>query len=206
MLELIEYTNLPTGVAVILVGIVLFMNAVGEFLALKGKVVPEFVQMRKYFKRKKEERETIKRIPATLERVQTLLNNVDKHYSTDNIMMRDKWIENVNHKLEANDTLIKELVVKMDKNNADTTSLLIDSKRNFIINFAASVADGKKPVTREQFNRFFKEYYEYEEVIKENDMTNGEVDIAFRIGTEAYEEHMRNHTFLEDLRGYDVKL
>lgn len=97
-------------------------------------------------------------------------------------------------------------MVKLDKNNADTLALLIDSKRNFIIDFAFKVADGKRPVTHEQFNRFFKEYYEYEEIIKENGLTNGEVDIAFRIGTEAYEEHMRNHTFLEDLRGYDVKI
>ena len=206
MLEFIEYMNLPTRVGVALVGVILFVNAVGEFLSLKGKVVPEFIQMRKFFKRKREERETLKKIPETLTNVQVLLDNVNQHYSTDNIMMRDKWIENVNNKLEANDQLIKELVVKLDKNNADTLALRIDSKRNFIIDFAAMVADGKKPVTREQFNRFFKEYYEYEEIIRENGMTNGEVDIAFRIGTEAYEDHMRNHTFLEDVRGYDIKI
>lgn len=206
MQEFVEYINLPTGVTIALIGIVLFLNAVGELLALKGKVVPEFIQMRKYIKRKRDERETLRKIPQTLENVQLLLDNVNQHYNSDNIMMRDKWIENVNHKLENNDKLVKELVMKLDKNNADTLSLRIDSKRNFIINFASTVADGKKPVTREQFNRFFKEYYEYEEIIKENGMTNGEVDIAFRIGTEAYEDHMRNHTFLEDLRGYDVKI
>lgn len=33
-------------------------------------------------------------------------------------------------------------------------------------------------------------------------MTNGEVDIAIRIIKEAYENHMRNHTFIENIRGY----
>ena len=33
-------------------------------------------------------------------------------------------------------------------------------------------------------------------------MTNGEVDIAYRIISESYETHMRNHTFIEDIRGY----
>lgn len=87
MQEFLEYINLPTGVAIALVGIVLFLNAVGELLALKGKIVPEFIQMRKYFQRKKHERETLEKIPQTLENVQSLLDNVNQHYSEDNIMM-----------------------------------------------------------------------------------------------------------------------
>ena len=43
-------------------------------------------------------------------------------------------------------------------------------------------------------------------IIEKNEKTNGEVDIAFRIIQESYECHMRNHTFVEDIRGYDIKL
>ena len=91
------------------------------------------------------------------------------------------------------------------KNNKDIVSLLIDSKRNNIINFASNVIDENSPVTREQFKRIFKLYEEYEKIIKENGFTNGEVDIAFRIITESYEKHMKNHTFIEDIRGYDIQ-
>lgn len=35
-------------------------------------------------------------------------------------------------------------------------------------------------------------------------MTNGEVDIAIRIIKESYEKHMRHHSFVEDIRGYDI--
>ena len=35
-------------------------------------------------------------------------------------------------------------------------------------------------------------------------MTNGEVDIAIRIINESYEEHMRHHSFVEDVRGYNI--
>ena len=59
-------------------------------------------------------------------------------------------------------------------------------------------------VTREQFKRAFKIYAEYEDIIKDNGFTNGEVDIAIRIIREAYENHLRNHTFVEDVRGYTV--
>ena len=92
----------------------------------------------------------------------------------------------------------------MDRNNEDTLALLIDNKRNTIINFASKVIDENTPVTREQFNRIFKIHKEYEEIIESNKLTNGEVDIAFRIITEAYEAHMRNHSFIEDIRGYNI--
>ena len=32
-------------------------------------------------------------------------------------------------------------------------------------------------------------------------MTNGEIDINYQIIKESYEEHLRNHTFIEDVRG-----
>jgi hypothetical protein len=57
-------------------------------------------------------------------------------------------------------------------------------------------------VTREQFNRIFKQHEEYEDIIKANGIKNGEVDIAYRIISESYETHMRNHSFIEDIRGY----
>ena len=206
MLEFIEYINLPTGVAFSLVGIILLMNAIGEFLALKGKIVPEYIQMRKYFKRKREERETLKKIPETLDNVQALLDNVNQHYSADNITMRNSWMEWVNKQANIYDVSIAELEKKMDKNNEITLSLLIDNKRNFIIDFASKAADLSRPITREQYRRFFKVHKEYEELIAANGITNGEVDVAYRIGEESYEERTKKHAFLEDMRGYDIKI
>lgn len=215
MLNYIEYLNMPTKVAFVVVGLFFVIQAIGELLEFKGKVVPECIKIRKYFKRKKKEREVLSQLPSmfeqfsqipdTLQEVRTLLNNVDQHYSADNISQRDAWIHNVNHKLDSYDTLVQELATKLDKNNEDTLSLLIDNKRTLIINFAQYVIDENAPVTREQFHRIFRIYEEYEEIIEANNMTNGEVDISYRIITEAYENHMRNHTFVEDIRGYDVQ-
>ena len=142
-------------------------------------------------------------IPQTLASVETLLNDVNAHYSADNIAMRDKWMDWVNNQAHVYDVSIADLEKKMDTNNEITLSLLIESKRNTIINFAAKVIDESYPVTREQFNRIFKIYQEYEDIIKEHHMTNGEVDIAIRIIREAYTKHMENHTFIEDIRGYN---
>lgn len=214
MLNYIEYLNMPTKVAFVITTIFFVMQVIGEVLEFRGKVVPEWIKIRKYFKRKKKEREVLSQLPSmfeqisqvpdTLRDVRELLNNVEQHYSADNISQRDAWIQNVNHKLDSYDTLVQELAAKLDKNNEDTLSLLIDSKRTIIINFAQYVIDENAPVTREQFHRIFRIYEEYEAIIEANNMTNGEVDISYRIITESYEKHMRNHTFVEDLRGYDV--
>lgn len=221
MIQYIEYLGLPVWIAIGLVGLFLASQVLGELLELKGKVVPEVLKVRKYFARRRKEKEnmrkmaelypTLQKVPEALDSVQKLLSNVDAHYSHDNITMRDTWMSNVDRRLEEAETAreenrqcIRSLAEKLDKNNADTLSLLIDSKRNTIINFADLVIDENKPVTREQFHRIFKLYEEYEDIIQKNNMTNGEVDIAIRIARESYEKHIRNHSFVEDVRGYNV--
>lgn len=204
MLNYIEYLNMPTKIGIILVGILLFSQVIGELLELKGKIVPEYMKIRKYFARKKKEK---KEIADTLKEVKQLLSDVNKHYSDDNIAKRNSWMQWVDNKSVEYDNYgvgIAELKKKMDKNNEIILSLLIDSKRNTIINFASCVIDENSSVTREQFKRIFKIYEEYEEIIEENELTNGEVDIAIRIIRESYEQHMRSHTFVEDIRGYNV--
>lgn len=205
MINYIEYLNMPTKIGILIVGVLLILQVIGELLEFKGKIVPEWMKFRKYFSRKKQEREAVKDMIATLSDVKKSFADFNSHYSSDNIKMRDEWIKGVNSRLDQNDIWIKELDRKMDKNNEDTLSLLIDSKRNTIINFASYVIEERSPVTREQFNRIFKLYDEYESIIEANNMTNGEVDVAHRIITESYENHMRNHSFVEDVRGYEYK-
>ena len=204
MLDYLEYLNVPTKVALAM-GVVFFcVQLIGGFLDMKGKVVPEYLNIKAYFSRKKREREVLHQMPSALENVKQTLDNFNQHYSSDNIGKRDEWIEKVNRCLEENDRCIKELNRKLDRNNEDTLTLLIESKRSTIISFASKVIDRDSKVTKEQFNRIFRLYKEYEDIITQNKLTNGEVDIAYRIITESYEEHMRDHTFVEDVLGYNA--
>ena len=236
MLGYIEYLSTPTGIATVLVIVLLITQLIGELLEFKGIIVPEILKIRKYFIRKKKERETLSKItdmidvineiPETLSQCIKLFNNINTHYNDDNITKRDEWMSWVNKKSEEYDSCvtcvneletmvnekaieydgyknsIEELKAMLDKNNAITLSLLIDNKRNTIIDFASKVIDEKYPVTKEQFNRVLKIHREYEEIIEEYNMTNGEVDIAIRIIQESYKQHLMNHTFVEDVRGY----
>lgn len=203
MLNYIEYLNMPARVALILAGLFFMVQIVGEILEFKGKVVPEFIKIRKYFIRKKNDRKMVEEVSKTLNKIQTTFDNIETHYNADNITMRDAWMKQVNDTMLENGREFQKINSKIDKNSEVILSLLIESKRSTIISFASRVIDINSPVTREEFKRIFKLHEEYERIIKENGRTNGEVDVAFRIITESYEEHMRNRTFVEDVRGYN---
>ena len=214
-MKIFDYINFfdASGKFVVFAVIVfLVMQVVVEILKFRGIIAPEIISIRTRIERRKQEKETIQKmaellptfseVPEMLKNTGVLLGNVDLHYSKDNIKMRDDWIKNVNQKLEEHDALMKGLIDTVNKNSENTLSLLIESKRSAIIDFASKVIDPHIPVTRAEFNRIFRIHKEYDEIIKENNIKNGEVDIAIGLICESYEEHMRNHTFLEDIRGF----
>jgi hypothetical protein len=206
MLNYIEYLGIPLQIALILAAIFFVIQVIGEFLEFKGKVVPECLKIRKYFaRRKKEKAETAQ----TLKEAKQLLNEVNGHYSADNIAMRNEWMQGVDERLKAYD----DSIVEISKNLSDVTQALkdntklteemfIQSSRDRIIDFATKTSNENVMVSQEEFNRIFKVYAKYEKFLEEHEMTNGEIDIAYQIIKESYEQHLLNHTFIEDIRGY----
>lgn len=206
MLNYIEYLGIPLQIALILAAIFFVMQVIGEFLEFKGKVVPECLKIRKYFARRKKEKAEA---AQTLKEVKQLLNEVNGHYSADNIAMRNEWMQGVDERLKAYD----DSIVEISKNLSDVTQALkdntklteemfIQSSRDRIIDFATKTSNENVMVSREEFNRIFKVYAKYEKFLEEYEMTNGEIDIAYQIIKESYEQHLLNHTFIEDIRGY----
>lgn len=206
MINYIEYLGIPLKIAIVLVAIFFAMQAIGEFLEFKGKVVPEFFKIRKWLTRRKREKAEA---AQTLKDVQILLNDVNGHYSADNIAKRDGWMQLVNNRAEVYDESIKQLrealteVMQALKDNTKLTEeMFIQSSRDRIIDFATKTSNENVMVSREEFNRIFKVYAKYEKYLEEHKMTNGEVDINYQIIKESYEQRLRDHAFTEDIRGY----
>lgn len=207
MISYIEYLNLPTKIGIVIIFALLVCQLVGELIELKGKAVPEFFKVRKYFSRKRQEH---KENAKTLREVRQLLNDVNGHYSADNIAKRDSWMQWVNDRAVVYDSFIVEMgdklsdvVNALNNNTKMTEEMFVENSRDRIIDFAEKVVDPNCVVSHEQFRRIFKIYRKYEDFLKEHNMTNGEVDIAYRIIEEAYENHMKSHSFVENKRGYD---
>ena len=202
MINLVEYLQLPAQIAFVVIGVIFVMNVIGEILEFKGKVVPEFMKIRKYFSRKRHEK---KETAQTLKEVKQLLGDVNAHYSADNITKRDSWMQWVNNRADVYDTSIVEIKNQLTSVTEVLEELFVQNSRDRIIDFATKVTDGKNLVSREEFNRIFKVHAKYEAFLEDRKMTNGEVDVAILVIQESYAQHMKEHTFLEDVRGYSSK-
>ena len=203
---LIKTIGLPESIAIAVILILVATNLIGEILEFKGRIVPEFIKMRKFFSRKKQERnETVE----TLKEVKKLLSDVNSHYCNDNIQKRNSWMQWVNDRAVVYDDSIVEISKKLDSavtalkdNTKMTEEIFVQGSRDRIIDFVTKVGNPESIVSREEFNRIFKVYDKYEKFLEERGLTNGEVDIAIRMIRESYEQHMKHHTFIEALRGY----
>ena len=189
---------MPGAVGAFIIGLFVLLQIIGEIAEAKGKVMPEVMKVRKYFKRKKSERQIIKELPNKITEFNTTLSQFNTHYSPANIEKRNKWMQHINDKEEIYDKELIKLSKLLDKVNQTVIDIQIDNKRNQIIEFASMVSNESTPVTREQFNRILKMYDDYERIIRENEMTNGEIEIAHSMIVKAYKKHMENHTFVED--------
>lgn len=201
MISYLEYLNAPAKVGFAIIACFIVMQVIGELLEFKGKVVPEFLKIRKFFSRRKAEKEEVR---SMLKRVEKQLDDVSSHYSADNITRRDNWMKQVNQygdSIIAINKTLSEVTEALKDNTNLTEEMFVQSSRDRIIDFATKVADESVVVSREEFNRIFKVYDRYEKYIAERGLTNGEVDVSIQVIREAYEAHMRNHTFVEDVRG-----
>ena len=201
----IEFLGIPTTVAIIIIGLFLIMNIIGEIAEWAGKVVPEFLKVRKYFKRKKDEKiEQQER----LKRVDEKFAAFEVHYNPENIAKRDKWMDWVNARADKYDESIDKLTKGLDaivealtKNTEMTEEMFIQDSRTIILSFAEKAAQKDLVVSREEFNRVFKVYNKYEQFLEDHNKTNGEVDIAIKVIQDGYKFRLQNHLFFEDLRG-----
>lgn len=227
MITYLQYLNETIGLpTVIIVGVIIILailNIIGEIMDAKKKIVPEFMKIRTHFKNKKTEREetaaTLKAVKQhlaqqdeadkTLKEVKQLLNDVNLHYSADNIAKRDSWMQWVNDRAEVYDSSIVEISDKLKDatealkdNTKMTEEMFVENSRDRIIDFAEKVVDPEYIVSHEQFRRIFRVYNDYESWLTEHGRTNGEVDMNYSIIQDAYAYRTSKHLFAEDLNKY----
>ncbi len=203
LLKGIEFLGIPMTIAIALVGLFLLLHVIGYILDFKGKVVPEIINIRGRMRRKKEEKREQEEL---LKNVQIALDEMKTHYSPESLAKRNDWMNWVNDRAKVYDASVKELTTfkeALEVTKELTLDLYININRNRIIDFASQVVNEDAAVSREAFSRIFKIYEEYVEILEKYNKTNGEVEVSIRIIREAYEKHMKNHTFIEDSRGYN---
>lgn len=131
--------------------------------------IKEIIEIVSYFKKKlriktgfDEDKETFE------ERIFTL----EKH---------DKWQYNEITKISQGIDDIKNTLLKDN----------IEKKRKSILDFCSSLSNDQKQ-NREAFNDIFRTYAEYEQILKDNKMENGQAEESMKFIREKYQEKLRN--------------
>ena len=142
-----------------------------EFMAILF-AIKEIIEIFSYFKKKfrikigsEEDKETLE------ERISTL----EKH---------DKWQYNEISKISQGIDDIKDTLLKDN----------IEKKRKSILDFCSSLSNDQKQ-NSEAFNDIFRTYSEYEKILKDNKLENGQAEESIRFIREKYQEKLRNGEF-----------
>ena len=134
--------------------------------------IKEIIEIISYFKKKfriktgsEEDKENLK------ERISTL----EKH---------DKWEYNEISKISQGIDDIKDTLLKDN----------IEKKRKSILDFCSSLSNNQKQ-NNEAFNDIFRTYVEYEQILKDNKLENGQAEESMKFIREKYQEKLHNGEF-----------
>ena len=120
LLKAIEYLGMPTTIAIAFVGLFLICQVIGEVIEVFGKAAPEILKVRKYFNRKRKEKDENQQM---IKECKELLADFNSHYDEDNITKRNKWMTKVDTSVKNNDQFMQNLDSKLDQILADNASL-----------------------------------------------------------------------------------
>ena len=134
--------------------------------------IKEIIEIFTYFKKKfriktgaDEDKEALEERIATLE----------KH---------DRWQYNEISKISKGIDDIKDTLLKDN----------IEKKRKSILDFCSSLSNNQKQ-NNEAFNDIFRTYVEYEQILKDNKLENGQAEESMKFIREKYQEKLHNGEF-----------
>lgn len=93
------------------------------------------------------------------------------------------------------ETMNKKLNEKVDKLSVQMTAHEIDQLRWNILDFANSCRQGRRH-TKEEFDHVIRCHSDYEKILKENDMENGQVNMDYKYIENIYYKCMKDNDFL----------
>ena len=201
--DALTYLGIPMIAIACVLALLFVLNVIGSIFDFYGKVWPKIINFRRRRREKKEEKEKQAKL---LERLAEKLESFEEHYNPDNIAKRNEWMQWVNDRADKYDEAVQqigELTKALIKNTEMTEEMFIQDSRTIILSFAERIGNPGTIVSREECRRVFKVYDKYEQFLEEHEKTNGEVDIAIKVIQDGYEDRLKTHSFLEDLRGYN---
>lgn len=182
MLNYLETLNTPEWIVLIIVFLIVIVEIIKIISTLWGVIAPKIFKISTNASRKKE-----------IEKI--ILSNQEEIQKIKEEQLKDR---------EASKKADKDLKEglsktdeKLDKINDLVLSMRIENMRKTLLSFASEAGGGNKKHTKEQYEEIFSLFQDYEELLKENGMTNGRVNISMEIIKEKYKHHILHNSFLD---------
>ena len=100
--------------------------------------------------------------------------------------------------LEKHDNWQYKEITKMSKGIENIESELLDNnlerKRKYILDFCSSLSNGQIQ-NKEAFNNVFKTYKNYEKLLSDHNMENGQAEESMKFISEKYQDYLSNYNF-----------
>ena len=150
------------GIFIIMSAVIAVFSIIGKFSEIIGKPV-------KWIQKKNQDHELL---------IQTAQNLS---------ILQGKHAEDVKQSDAHDDELRKDLKLLTDM----FVEKQINDYRWEIINFADKISSNKK-LSKEYYKHCFHTYEQYEKIIEENGLTNGEVELSMEIINQSYKEKLKS--------------
>ncbi|MDE6253337.1 MAG: hypothetical protein K2M78_12020 [Lachnospiraceae bacterium] len=157
----LDYSSIVISIFIILSAIIAAVNIIGRFSEIIGRPV-------KWIKKKNEDHE--------------LLINTSKGL----LALEEKQLEDVKQSIR-HDKIISDKLENLTKMFLDKQ---IDDMRYEILDFASALSTGRK-FSKEQFDHVLNTYRKYENILEQNNLSNGQVTTSMEVINEIYKDELK---------------
>ena len=190
--------GIPAGIVTAIASVLVVLNAIYAIVDKCGKITPAFLNIVKWFKKRKEKK---KQQEQALQDAVACIREMRSHTTPEAIARRDAWMQWVNDRAVTYDAAVcdlrslEESVKKAVKMSED---MYIQNCRTIIIDFSHKVRTPDIWISEDEYNRVFEVYEDYEAFNRAHNRRNGQTTRAMEIIKRAYDRCVEDHNFLED--------
>lgn len=170
MLQNLQYLNMPVKIILLIIILIVVSQIIGAIIDIKRDVAPGILHITKVMKQSKQSHEIIKQLPEHMdllcETVTSLAGSVDR------------------------------IEVSVKNNAKDILNLQLEHMRNTCLDFVSHVLEGNRRFTKEQWAKCDKIFKDYERIIAEYGMDNGEMQMSHQAFLIKYQEAILKNDFL----------
>lgn len=185
----IDFKSFIISLFVILIAIKTISELVSWFIQKLGLET-------KASRKKREEHELVVNTAKELEELQKIIGSQERD---DRISKVERQNEQQSHDISSVVSSVDKIQQSVDNLTdmvnvlrVDMTDKTIEDYRQCILDFGSAISEGSRRFSKEKFEHVISIYEKYEKILKDNNLSNGQVTASMEVIMEVYKEKLKN--------------